>query len=55
METIRDNSVNFLAFVNSQDLYDIYRIHDDLKCEYEVNDGYVTAVLFVDEKGENNE
>lgn len=46
MKQIRDDSTNFIAFVNSQDIRDLERIHDDIGCEFETNNGYVTAVIF---------
>lgn len=46
MKKVRDNSINFIAYVNSQDINDLYEAHDRFGHEFEVNDGYVTAVIF---------
>lgn len=43
---LRDNSVNFIAYVNNMDISDIDNSHVSMGVEYEINDGFVVAVLF---------
>ena len=46
MKELRDNSINFVAFVNSQDLLALYEAFEKFGHTFEINDGYVTAVIF---------
>ena len=46
MKELRDSSINFIAFVNSQDLSALYEAYDKYGHTFEINDGYVTAVIF---------
>ena len=46
LKYLRDNSVAFIAFVNSQDVSALIEAHDKFGHTFEINDGYVTAVIF---------
>lgn len=43
---LRDSSINFITYVNCMDIEDIANAHDTMGVEFEINDGFVTAVLF---------
>ena len=43
---LRDNAVNFIAYVNSMDIENIAGAYDSMGVEFEINDGFVVAVLF---------
>lgn len=43
---LRDNAVNFIAYVNNMDIEDIANAHSSMGVEFEINDGFVIAVLF---------
>ncbi len=43
---LRDNGVNFIAYVNNMDIEDIANAHDTMGVEFEINDGFCVAVLF---------
>lgn len=43
---LRDSSINFITYVNCMDIENIAEAYDSMGCEFEINDGFVTAVLF---------
>ena len=43
---LRDDTKNFIQYVNNMDIEDVKNAHDSMGVEYEVNDGAVVAVLF---------
>ena len=47
MREVRDCSLSFIAYVNSQDIKDLDEAYEKFGHTFEINDGYVTGVIFV--------